>query len=91
MTQQQKVLYELWKDDSFCNFKLDIEKFSFMVLVYETKRDMLLGVHHQQGLYFPSVRAAVHYMDDIRPEVFFYEIIITDMPVNCPQPYFLEK
>lgn len=90
MTIEAKRLLEVWKNDKSCD--CDLSSFSWQILAFLSKKN-LVDCYPESlcPFFFPSPKAAIHWIDDNRPEVLFYELVLTDFVPNCPFPYLLEK
>lgn len=90
MNKEAKVLYDIWKKDK--SVDLDLHHFSWQILAFKSKANLRDCMPESICPYFfPSPKAALHWLDNNRPETFFFHLELTDFAPNCPFPYLLEK
>lgn len=90
MTTEAKQVLIIWKNDK--SVDLDLSSFSWTILAFLSKANLRdCECESVCPFYFPSPKAALHWIDNHRPDLVFYHLELTDMKPNCPFPYLLEK
>lgn len=83
MTKDQLISLQLFKQNG-----VSVDYCSFAVTYYPTAETLLRHEYVSVPVTFPSVRAAVCYMEDVLPHVYFYDVnVVTNLRSNCPCPY----
>lgn len=85
MTKEQTYTRELWSKT------VKLSEYGWIVYIYQSPVDLQDHNSTCLDLYvFPSVLAAKRFMDEVHPDIFFYEIVmhkVEPYDEQCPVKY----